>query len=152
MTKDQVLQAIRYLNPDTKEKILPEDVANLSDIFLSITPELKAKLEDEAHDYTLTPRKELSRYDATTAKPVPVLLSKVMLTLSHFNADTERTFSMIKKIQTVCRDNLDDKTLHSLLRVKINNTDDCPAYKPQTNVVRSGKNACATYKSSNTSA
>ena len=49
-------------------------------------------------------------------------LSKVLLTLPHSNADTERVFSMLKKIQTDSRDNLSDQTIHSLLSVKINNT------------------------------
>ena len=49
-------------------------------------------------------------------------LSKVLLTLPHSNADTERVFSVLEKIQTDSRDNLSDQTIHSLFSVKINNT------------------------------
>ena len=70
----------------------------------------------------------------------------IVLTLPHSNADTERVFSMLKKIQSDSRDNLADNTIHSLLSVKINNPVECHKYKPESDFVRTAKSACVVYR------
>ena len=52
-------------------------------------------------------------------------LAKVLLVLPHSNADPERLFSMVRKIQTELRGNLDPSTVCDLLSVKINNDHPC---------------------------
>ncbi|CAG2208435.1 unnamed protein product [Mytilus edulis] len=142
-------------------------VASLSDRFLSLSPDQKSQLEDQASDYILSPKSDLPPYDkenttmnqfwqSMAQRKIPsgqpqfdllFQLSKVMLTIPHSNADTERTFSMLKKIQTDSRDNLESKTIHSLLSIKINNYTDCYLYKPEPSLVRSAKSACTSYQS-----
>ena len=142
-------------------------VANLADRFMSISPQQKNQLEDEANDYIVTPLQDLPKYDSNAIDlnqfwhamgklqlpggkaqfPLLHQLSKTMLTITQSNADTERVFSMLKKIQTDSRDNLADKTIHRLLSVKINNTDECHQYQPEPDVVKAAKKACASYKS-----
>ncbi|CAC5413355.1 KCNT1 [Mytilus coruscus] len=163
--KDKVLQTIAYLNPDTRQNVSPEDVASLSDRFLSLSPDQKSQLEDQASDYILSPKSDLPPYDkenttmnqfwqSMAQRKIPsgqpqfdllFQLSKVMLTIPHSNADTERTFSMLKKIQTDSRDNLESKTIHSLLSIKINNYTDCYLYKPEPSLVKAAKSACTSY-------
>ena len=53
-------------------------------------------------------------------------LAKVLLILPHSNADPERLFSMVRKIETELRRNLDPSTVCDLLSVKVNN--DCSCY------------------------
>ena len=137
-------------------------VVSLSDRFTSFSQQEKQQLEDEASDYILTPLCDLPTFDPDTTtlnqfwhtmgnlklpsgqKQFSHLyqLSKIVLTLPHSNADTE------KKIQSDSRDSLADKTIHSLLDVKINNPVECRQYKPETDLVRTAKSACALYKQS----
>ena len=143
-------------------------VVSLSDRFTSFSQQEKQQLEDEASDYILTPLCDLPTFDPDTTtlnqfwhtmgnlklpsgqKQFSHLyqLSKIVLTLPHSNADTERVFSMLKKIQSDSRDSLADKTIHSLLSVKINNPVECHQYKPEPDLVRAAKSACASYKQS----
>ena len=52
-------------------------------------------------------------------------LAKVLLVLPHSNADPESLFSMIRKISTEQRLQLDPSTVSDLLSVKINNDHPC---------------------------
>jgi hypothetical protein len=52
-------------------------------------------------------------------------LAKTLLVLPHSNADPERLFSMVRKIETDQRKHLDVSTLCDLLSVKINNDNPC---------------------------
>ena len=53
-----------------------------------------------------------------------------MLTIPNLNADCERVFSVVKKIQTDMRSNLDNSTLNALRTAKLNVTDKCYAFHP----------------------
>lgn len=57
-------------------------------------------------------------------------LAKTLLVLPHSNADPERLFSMVRKVETEERRNLDATTVQDLLAVKINN--DKPCYMSKT--------------------
>ncbi|XP_052072587.1 uncharacterized protein LOC127710681 [Mytilus californianus] len=166
--QDKVLRGISFLNPLSKNKLSPYEVISLSDRFLNYNQQETSQLEDEAAEYFLTPLCDLPAFDPDTPSlnqfwtsignlKLPSVkqqfqhlfaLSKVVLALPHSNADTERTFSMLKKIQSEPRDNLADKTIHSLLSVKINNPTDCHQYKPEPELVKAAKSACALYKQS----
>ncbi|CAC5365349.1 HPS6 [Mytilus coruscus] len=128
--KDMVLQTIAYINPEIKQN----------------SPDQKSQLQDQASDYILSPKSDLPPYDkenttlnqfwqSMAQRKVPsgqpslncsFNFRKVMLTIPHSDADTKRTFSMLKKIQTDSSDTLDsqdntqpakhqDKQLHKLL-------------------------------------
>ena len=72
-------------------------------------------------------------------------LSRIVLSLPHSNADTERTFSVLRKVQTDLRGNLKVKTINSVLSVKLNNPVDCHQYKPEMDLVKATKCACTNY-------
>ena len=68
-------------------------------------------------------------------------IAKLVLCIAHSNAGEERVFSMIRKNKTPFRPNLAlDKTLPSLLSVKLATDEPCHRYNPPASVVqRAGK-------------
>lgn len=63
------------------------------------------------------------------------------------NADPERIFSMLKRIQTDMRSELNNDTLCSLLCAKQNQNLLCYEYEPSDSVLRSAKQAVLSYQS-----
>ena len=57
-------------------------------------------------------------------------LAKVLLVLPHSNSDPERLFSMVRKIETEQRKQLDSSTVCDFLSVKVNNDNPCYGNKP----------------------
>ena len=51
--------------------------------------------------------------------------AKILLVLPHSNADPERLFSMVRKIETEQRKHLDPSTVRDLLSIKLNNSTPC---------------------------
>ena len=72
-------------------------------------------------------------------------LAKSLLTIPNSNAAPERTFSMVKKIFTEQRSQMDNSTLAALLKCKINTDCPCHTYQPTQHTVRLAKVACTTY-------
>ena len=68
-------------------------------------------------------------------------VSKLVLTIPQSNAGEERVFSMVRKNKTPFRPNLGlDKTLPSLLTIKLATEEPCHKYSPPPKVVkRAGK-------------
>ena len=68
-------------------------------------------------------------------------IAKLVLYIAHSNAGEERVFSMVRKNKTPFHPNLAvDKTLPSLLTVKLATEEPCHKYNPPTSVVqRAGK-------------
>ncbi len=67
----------------------------------------------------------MDRYWVTTAMGEPRFptLAKVMvavLSLPHSNADCERSFSVVRKVHTECRQSMNSDTLTALLQCKMN--------------------------------
>jgi len=52
-------------------------------------------------------------------------LAQTLLVLTHSNADYERLFSMVRKIETEERTRSDPSTVSDLLSVKLNNEEPC---------------------------
>ena len=52
-------------------------------------------------------------------------LAKALLVFPHSNADPERLFSMVRKIYTELRRQMEPSTLGSLLSVKVSNENPC---------------------------
>ena len=68
-------------------------------------------------------------------------IAKLVLCIAHLNAREERVFSMVRKNKTRFYPNLAlDKTLPSLLAVRLATEEPCYKYNPPTSVVqRAGK-------------
>lgn len=67
------------------------------------------------------------------------------LSLPHSNADPERCFSMVRKIQTDQRDRLSNKTINSLLSIKLNSDEDCHMFNVNEKLMKAAKSACVNY-------
>ena len=127
------------------------------------SPELPAtSIDEEVQEYLLSQRSELPPFDLETTlldnfwmsvskKKLPSgrlqygTLGQVAMTalcIAHSNADAERSFSMLKKIQKDRRHNLVQDTIHSLLSVKMNNIVECRQFKPSKDIIQAAKSAC----------
>jgi hypothetical protein len=73
-------------------------------------------------------------------------LALVALSLPHSNADAERSFSMLKKIQTDTRENLSARTVHALMTTKINVDSPCHDFVPPSTMLKLVRKACSEYK------
>ena len=65
--------------------------------------------------------------------------------LPNSNADSERVFSMVKKIDTDSRFDLGQDTLCALLSCKINIEDNCYQFQPPAELLKSAKSATWDY-------
>jgi len=75
-------------------------------------------------------------------------LAKTLLVLPNSNADSERAFSIIKKIHTEFRSDLNNDTICGLLSCKFNQNQCCYEYQPSTSVLKSAKSATSDYNQS----
>ena len=124
------------------------DLVQLANRFTSFSPDELDSLNLEFLDYRASPLDQLPTYEvdraggidhfwAAMAKVTSVMnlevfrfgtlssLAQVLLVLPHSNADPERLFSMVRKIETEERRQLDSSTVCDLLSVKINNDKPC---------------------------
>ena len=70
-----------------------------------------------------------------------LVLVRALLSLPASNADSERCFSMVRKIDGEERSHLECSTIASLLTLKINVDDDCFNYMPPTELLSLNKSA-----------
>ena len=68
-----------------------------------------------------------------------------MITILYSNADRERTFSIVKKIQTDLRSDMNKDTLCALLSCKSNQSSVCYAFSPTSEILSLAKFATAQY-------
>ena len=127
------------------------------------------KLQDEFSDYQLTPLDELllctspetdigtfwgemsKLHDIFLNKPRFFVLSKLaktLLVLPNSNADSERAFSLVKKIATEFRADLNQDTLCALLSCKMNTHLHCYELKPSAVLLKNAKSATMEYNHS----
>ncbi|KAL5005198.1 hypothetical protein ScPMuIL_018654 [Solemya velum] len=137
--KNDTLKTLGYLNPKLRQSIDAHSVGELAKR-LGYSCSLD-ELQDQYQDYQLSPMEELPSLPpdccldafwiqmeevtlADRRKRFPLLsqLSLIALSLPHSNADTERSFSILEKIQTDMRENLSHKTVHSLMELDIAET------------------------------
>ena len=154
------------VNPDPKlrDTWIPTMVRNLATRFSIVADDEVEHLVEEFQDYQLSPDDDLpavtsdSRVDTFWAelgrKKTFVgavrfpLLTRAMTTLSviaHSNADSERVFSMVRKINTDSRSQLSNDTLRVLLSCKINTDDPCYAFVPDKDLCNAAKVATWNY-------
>ncbi|XP_060588036.1 uncharacterized protein LOC132743524 [Ruditapes philippinarum] len=164
--EDTTLKDLGFVNPCLRQNISGEAVLRLAKRFQCNHEE--DQLLDEFLDYQLTPNEELPNFspDETRLdtywlemegmllldgqkrfKNLPVV-ALAALSLPHSNADPERCFSMVRKIQTDHRDNLSNKTLNSLLCMKLNSDSECYNMDMNKEMISAVKKACMTYKDS----
>ena len=75
-------------------------------------------------------------------------LAKACCILPTSNADTERMFSILKKIQTDQRSELNIATICELITAKQNQDIPCFEYEPSDSLLKSAKKAVLSYQSS----
>lgn len=74
-------------------------------------------------------------------------LAKACCVIPVSNADPERIFSMLKKIQTDMRSDLNNDTICCLICAKQNQDKACFEFNPSDSVLRAAKKAVLTYQS-----
>ena len=77
--------------------------------------------------------------------PLLTKLALAMITIPNSNADCERTFSIVKKIQTDLISDMDNATLCALLSCKLNQNSVCYAFCPTSEILSLAKSATAQY-------
>lgn len=126
-------------------------------------------LAEEYRDFQAAPNSELATYkkditridqfwgelalqtNKVTGKQLYPLLSKIGLAIviiPNSNADCERTLSMVRKIQTELRSDLQNGTLCALLSCKINQQCLCFSFDPSCHMLNLAKTATKQYNSS----
>ena len=159
--KNSTLKDLSILNPDPKlrEKQDPNAITRLAETFCVVPESSMDALAEEFTDYQLCEESELPKFEllktrtdefwgsvsrtttSTGSLRFP-LLGKTMCTLSaiaHSNADSERVFSMCRKINTDQRGNLNNDTVCSLLACKINRDEECHEFKPSAELLKKSK-------------
>uniref|UniRef100_H3A908 HAT C-terminal dimerisation domain-containing protein n=1 Tax=Latimeria chalumnae TaxID=7897 RepID=H3A908_LATCH len=152
---DEVLKNATFVNFDVKENCTFEQVEYFVGRYkhlFSLNPAEMEMLQDEFVDYQLLHRSEIPHYvwmDTVWVHlgnvkslaghirfPSLSRLARLVLVLSHSNAD-ERVFSLIRKNRTPFRPNLGlDRTLSSLIQVKLANPEPCFKFEPTKEVIK----------------
>lgn len=165
---DDALKNMAFLNPEFKEQLVADCVLKLAKRFPQILGDTCSldELQEEFLDYQLTPKEELPPADlgadkfwsqmAKVMEPFSNksrfgLLAKLALAccvIPVSNADPERIFSMLKKIQTDMRSDLNNDTICSLICSKQNQDVCCFEYKPSDEVLKAAKQAVVAYQQS----
>ncbi|WAR19369.1 hypothetical protein MAR_001207 [Mya arenaria] len=156
---DRKLKAMGYLNPAFRMNVTLSHVHFFGAAFLSKERGCLNALEREAGDYLVILWKELPMAKVpvinvsmeafwsdmekvtTTAGEHRLTtlcnLSKIILTLPHSNADIQRVFSIVRKIQTNSRDNLGQEAYQeNILAVQLNNPRACHLYLPDLDTLK----------------
>ncbi|XP_033757996.1 uncharacterized protein LOC117340342 [Pecten maximus] len=161
---DPTMKDLGFLNPSARSSKTSDAVIRLIKRFPSLsTDENLQQLQDQFDDYMLSPDSDLppitddlDKFWGEMSKQKDVfcksdrfdVLSKLafaLLSLPNSNADSERAFSMVRKITTDFRSDMNNDTLCALLSTKINCDSDCCDYQPSTNVLKMAKTATTTY-------
>lgn len=175
---DSVVDDVAILLPENRSKVTGAAVLRLARRFPAAVSEDNFDcLEEEVLDYVLassavmpsvhkddgkpTKSEELCKYwqEVGSMKtlqgddrfPSLFLLAKCLLSLPVSNADTERVFSIVRKIITDYRTEMEQSTLCALLTCKMNC--DCPCYELDTpkELLRAAKVATMEYNRAHSS-
>ena len=149
--KDPVVSGLRFLNPTVRGDLPPSTLTDLARRFPSLVPQDQwDQLEEEFLNFQSTPAMDLpsfiegTRTDVfwgevlamkkkitnTPRFPLMSRIVRAVMTIPNSNSECERIFSMVKKIQTDTRSNLDNSTMCALLTMNVNNTQQCHTLKP----------------------
>ena len=145
---DETIKELAFLDPRNRDKTTITGLIRLANRFTTFTADKINDLVTEFRDYRaisdsdlpglgINEHTALDHFWAAVAEIQSVAdsemhrfgllahLAKILLVLPHSNADPERLFSMVRKIETDQRKHLDVSTLCDLLSVKINNDNPC---------------------------
>ena len=145
---DDTLKDLAFLDPRNREKTTSSGLIALANRFTEFTTDEIDDLVTEFRDYRVALDIELPEVSADVSAALDhfwaavaevrsvtdsetcrfgtlARLAKILLVLPHSNADPERLFSMVRKIETDQRKLLDVSTLCDLLSVKLNNDNPC---------------------------
>ena len=145
---DNTIKELAFLDPRNRELSSSTGVVQLVTRFTSFTVDQMDTLSMQFRDFRAASDDQLPPFDPhetaaidhfqAAMAEVPLVtdldtlrcgvlsvLAKVLLVLPHSNADPERLFSMIRKIDTEQRKLLDPSTVCDLLSVKVNNDHPC---------------------------
>ena len=145
---ENIFKKLLMLDPRNRFMADTADVLDLANRFMSFSQDDMDSLTMEYLDYRSCTDDELLSFipqsdaaidhfwadirDMKTVKDLETLrfeklslLAKALLVLPHSKADPERLFSMVRKIYTELRRQMDPSTLSSLLSVKVNNDNPC---------------------------
>ncbi len=133
--KDKLLQEFAFLDPRNRDKTSINGLIQLANRFTSFSPDKLDDLNMEFRDYRASSLDELPTFDtqaaagaidqfwAAMAEVTSVVhlevhrfgtlssFAQILLVLPHSNADPERLFSMVRKIETEERRQLDPSTV-----------------------------------------
>jgi hypothetical protein len=155
--KDPIVNCLKFLNPAMRRELPPSTITDLARRFPSLVPKDQwDQLEEEFMDFQITPALELpsfgegtrpdvfwgevtamrNRINNTLRFPMLSKFVRAMIIIPNSNADCERIFSMVKKIQTDTWSRLNNSTVCALLTVKVNNTKQCHSLKPSKDLLK----------------
>ena len=170
--QDNLIDDIGILLPENRDIIRPQTALRLARRFAMTVPmPAHDSLEEEVLDYSLAPittlpqveegQDQLCQYwqaigrmkcvDGTHRFPNLARLAKCMLSLPHSNADTERVFSIVRKIVTDYRTEMEQDTLCALVACKLNSDFDCYHFDPPHKVLVKAKKATSDYNNAHCS-
>ena len=150
--KDSVLSDLSLLDPRQREHVPSASVVRLcSRIFTACPSDQRDDILSEFRDFRVTSDECLPTLDFPTTDSPRIesfwmamseitlsdqtiyrfgnlaKLCKILLVLPHGNADPERLFSMVSKIETDQRSSLLPSTVADLINVKVNTSSECYA-------------------------
>ncbi|XP_053403673.1 uncharacterized protein LOC128558445 isoform X1 [Mercenaria mercenaria] len=155
---DTVLQSLSFLRPENRETVNVSSVIGLSERLGIGAPDV---IQEELVDYQLCSTNSLPSHEpgmvldpfwsnvanmkTPLQKPRFPNLSKLAfaaLSLQHSNADPERAFSVLKKIQREDCENLGEKSVSALMTMKFNNKTSCFNMNFSSDVCSAAKRSC----------
>ena len=177
---DHVLKDLAVLFPENQTNISVSAVSRLARRFHAAVPDEEYDHSDEeVLDYSLlspdvlpainnnkepgkpTKVEELCEYwqkigemktpDGNIRFPNLTSLFKCLLALTHSNADTECLFSIVRKILTDHRSEMEQSTLCALVCCKLNNSCCCYQLETPADLLKSAKQATSEYNRAHSS-
>ena len=164
--------------PENQTDVSRPTVSRLARRFHAAVPDEECdNLDEEVLDYSLVSPESLPKFHKEIGKPTKVEelceywqkigemktangelrfpnltnLFKCLLSLPHSNADTERVFSIVRKILTEQRSQLEQSTLCALIGCKLNSSHSCYQLETQDDLIKSAKHATMEYNRAHTS-
>ena len=121
---DPIFKLVPIIKPTNRAKFTSGDVRRLAIAFDFEEEEIEAAenqwLDYSAEDEFVGSVTECWGIEAIESKPSLARLMHAIMSMPHSNANSERVFSLLKKIYTETRSRLEQSTIISLLSVKLN--------------------------------
>lgn len=150
---DDILQLVPAADPSKKELFSPVQIRKLAERLMSTDSDYLDSVHTEWVEYQLedsstpTLTTNLAKYWHTAEINFPNLsrLMQTVLCIPHSNAQSERVFSMLKKVYTDQRSDLCKDSINSLLRIKMNSTTCCHQTELDSSLLKRLKKSAYSY-------